>query len=194
MFRRFRAFEAPANLTFKDPDTGHVYKSTTFSSLYTDIIRYRQQNNLEPLEGLREVVENYLCGLPENNGKCQQNTEMSRSFSQYVQGGIALLKNIAYRKFASQREAEERAHQCLKCEFNVFPDKGNFLNYADNIAIMQVGERKTSLDKDLGNCAVCTCVLRSKVHYDGKLNKFSAEELVKLKKVNCWQLKLSGQG
>jgi hypothetical protein len=193
MLRRFRPFEASPIYQFKDPDTGHLYKEPSLKQLYTAIITYRIQNRLDAIEHLKEVVENYLCGLPENCNKCQPNEQLHRSMYTYIKGGVALLKNMFFQKFVTQTEAEKRAEQCVTCEYNVFPDKGPFMAWADEIAISQVGERKCSKDKYLGSCAVCTCVLKSKVHFDGTLEKFPEEELVKLKSVKCWQLKLSGQ-
>lgn len=192
MFRKFRAFEASPTIEFRDPDTGHIYKAQTLTELYKNIVMYRLQNKLEPIELLRETVETYLCSLPENANKCQ-GVEMQRSVMTYVKGGVQLFKNLVFRKYASQAVAEQRAQQCEKCEFNVFPDKKHFMKFADNLAIMQVGERKTSNADKLGNCEVCTCVLKSKVFFAGKLDKFTDEEVVKLKSVKCWQLKLSGQ-
>lgn len=192
MFRKFRAFEASGSIEFRDPDTGHIYKAQTLTELYKVIVLYRQQNNLEPIELLRETVENYLCGLPENTNKCQP-VELHRSVMTYIKGGVHLAKNLIFRRYAVQSVAEERAKQCETCKFNVFPDKGAFIQFADNLAIMQVGERKTSNYDKLGNCEVCTCSLRSKVFFAGVLEPFTDEEVVKLKSVRCWQLRLSNQ-
>lgn len=187
MFKKFKPFEAPSSIEFKDPDTGHIYKSKTYAGLYKDIIQYRAQNNLEQIENLKETVENYICTLPENCNKCT-GVELHRSFYQYIKGGVALVKNIAFRQFASLEVAEKRALQCVSCENNVFPDKDNFLAWSDNIAIMQVGERRSSLHDKLGNCAVCSCPLKSKVFVDGVLPAPTKEEEEGFKKVNCWQL------
>lgn len=192
MFRKFRAFEASPTIEFRDPDTGHTYKAPTLTELYKNIVLYRLQNKLEPIELLRETVETYLCSLPENANKCQA-SEMHRSVMTYVKGGVQLFKNLIFRKYASQAVAEQRAQQCEKCEFNVQLDKSHLMEFADNLAIMQVGERRTSNRDKLGNCEVCTCSLRSKVFFAGALDKFKDEEVVKLKSVNCWQLKLAGQ-
>jgi hypothetical protein len=192
MLKKFKPFEATDNYTFKDPDTGHVYKEKTLKQLYTAITIYRIQNRLEVIEYLNEVVENYLCSLPENCNKCRTE-ELKRSMYLTIQGGIALLKNMFFQKFATQEVAEKRAAQCVTCKFNIFPDRHGFIKYADDIAIKQIGERKVSVEKELGSCEVCTCVLKSKCHFDGKLSKFNEEEVAKFKSVNCWQLKLSGQ-
>lgn len=193
MFLKLKPFQAFSRFEFKDPDTRMLHKAPDLSNLYNLIIRYRAQNNLPPLEALNHVVENYLCSLPENCYKCQENEEVDRKFSAYIRGGVALLKNMFFRRFASQEVAETRAAQCVKCPYNVFPDKGPFLQWADDIAIAQVGDRKVSVTDKLGNCAVCSCVIKSKVFYDGKLDKFPDDQLVKMKSVSCWQLPLAGQ-
>lgn len=192
MFRKFKAFEASVRYEFKDPDTGYFYRAGSLRDLYQQIIKYRSQNQLEPLDHLNLVVENYLCGLPENVNKCTVR-ELNRSIWQTVKGGIQILKNLAYKVYATQAVAEKRSKQCEGCKFNVFPDKDWKTQFGDNIAIMQVGERKTANADKLGSCEVCTCVLRSKVFFAGKLDPFTEEEVVKLKEVDCWQLKLSGQ-
>lgn len=193
MFRKFRAFEASSIFEFVDPDTGFKFKAGKLMDLYKDIILYRQQNNLTPIESLNHVVENYLCSLPENCNKCQENDTITRSFSQYIQGGIALLKNMAFKKYASQHVAETRGAQCSTCRFNVFPDKSGFLAWADDIAISQVGERKVSMASELGSCSVCQCPLRGKIFVADTLPKFPDDQVDKLKSVSCWQLKLSSQ-
>lgn len=192
IFRKFKPFESSGTVEFKDPDTGYVHKGKNLNELYVGIIRYRVQNELDPIENLNEVVENYLCGLPENCNKCH-GVELHRSLYQYIKGGVALLKNMYFQKFAPQSVAEERGRQCVKCVHNVFPDKDMFMGWADDFAIMQVGENKVSMHNELASCEVCTCSLRSKVFFDGELDKFKEDEVAKMKAVNCWQLKLSKQ-
>lgn len=193
MFFRFKAFEAPLFYTFTDPDTGRVFTDSSISSLATSIISYREQNTLPAIDKLKTVIENCTCALPENMHKCQENKEISRSFSEYIKGGIMLLNNKMKKQFASQEVAEARAAQCLTCPNNSFPDKGPFLKWSDEIAIKQVGERRTSIHNLLGNCAVCSCPLRSKVFTADPLPPFSDDQVVELNKVDCWQLKLSNQ-
>jgi hypothetical protein len=192
MFRTFKPFEASGAIEFKDPDNGHIYTNTTLAGLYRDIITYRLQNRLAPIEFLREVVDNYMCGLPCNVGKCKELT-LGRSVVQYLHGGMSLLRNMMFPRFATQAEAESRAAQCVKCPHNTFPDKGPFMAWSDEVAIQQVGERKTSLHNELGNCGVCTCPLRSKVFVAPPLPAFPDNEVQEMRHVKCWQLKLSGQ-
>lgn len=191
-FRKFKAFTASASIEFKDPDTGHIFKAKSLTELYRNIIMYRVQNNMEMIEYLPQVVENYQCGLPCNNGRCEA-MQLERSLSQYIRGGVSLIHNMMFPKFATQEEAEARAKQCAGCPNNVFPDKGAFLKWADDVAIQQVGERRTTRHNELGNCAACSCPLRSKVFIGGPLGKFPANEVEEMKKVGCWQLRLSGQ-
>lgn len=193
MLRRFKAFEAPDHYEFKDPDTGYVMKGPTIVTVINQINQYRAQNGLEILEQLPAVIEEYTCGLPENCNKCQPNTDLHRSIFLYVKGGVQLAKNALFRNFVTQAQAETRGQQCLGCRHNVFPDKTGFPAWADNVAVMQVGDRKVSMEKDLGNCEVCTCLLKSKVFQGGPLPKFPEDQVEKLRDVKCWQLKESNQ-
>lgn len=193
MFKRLRAFEAPHSYVFVDPDTGYKYHTHNQESLVKSIITYRHQNRLPNIEALNAVLENYWCGLPENNGKCQDNKNITRSWSAYIKGGVALLQNLAYRKYASQETADTRSEQCAKCPNNTFPDKGPFIKWSDEIAIQCVGERRSKEHLNIGSCGVCSCPLRAKVFWDSPLPPFPEDQLVELKKVKCWQLKLSNQ-
>ena len=107
-----------------------------------------------------------------------------------MRGGITLLVNLWYDRVASQEVAETRSRQCLGCPNNEFPDKGAFVKWSDEVALASIGEKKTSYHESLGNCKVCSCVLKAKVFYDGAAS-FTEEELREFRKVNCWQLKLS---
>lgn len=192
MLKKFKPFQASGRIEFKDPDTGHIYTAPTTQELHRSIVMYRMQNQLEPIEALPDVVENYMCELGCNVGKCVT-VELKRSWSHYIKGGIALVKNMAFRKYCTQEEAEKRAEQCVACVHNIFPDKGPFVSWVDDIAIQQVGERRTKRHNDLGSCAVCTCPLRSKVFVGTPLPGFPESEAQEMRKVKCWQLKLSSQ-
>lgn len=192
MLRKFKPFEATTNFQFRDPDTGYNHRGKDRAELFRNIISYRLQNELEPIDHLNQVVENYLCGLPENCNKCV-GEELKRGFFTYVKGGVALVKQMIYKEFATQEVAEKRANQCVGCEHNYFPDRGPFIGWIDEIAISTVGERRSAKHDELGECSVCLCPLRSKVFFKGELPKFPEEELVKLRSVKCWQIELAGQ-
>jgi len=159
-----------------------------------DLIRaYRKQNELEPLDFLPAIVEHYQCVQPDNIGRCTPAPQLKRGFIQFVKGGIALLKNVAYKSYASQNEADRRAEICLNCLHNTFPDRGPFVRWADDLAEAAVGDRKSTYHDQLGNCGVCSCLLRSKVFYNGTL-ELTDDELAEMRKVNCWQPALAKKG
>jgi hypothetical protein len=83
-------------------------------------------------------------------------------------------------------EAQVRAQTCFKCPHNVFPDKGEFLAWSDEIAEAATGGRRVVGQEELGNCEICTCPLRAKVF--AKDLKMKVEEREKLPDW-CWQKK-----
>lgn len=175
---------------FKDPDTGYDYQGSSMEDLQDRITRYREQNNLEQLDALHLVIENYMCLLPENVGACEVNRKVHRSIRQYLKGGIAIAKNLLYNKVVSQKAADTRSFQCARCPNNTFPDRSNFVRWSDDIAEAAVGVKKSLYHNQLGNCAVCSCPLRAKVWFGGDI-RLSEEEKTEMAKVDCWQVKLS---
>lgn len=170
---------------FKDPDTGFDYAGSSRADLVRRILAYRIQNKLPQIEALDKVLDNYLCALPENKGKCYR-YKLERGLLPAIKGGIALLENLWFKKTVSQKEADRRSKICAGCKYNIFPDKGKFVEWSDEIAVHSVGEKKSAYHDKLGNCAVCTCPLRAKVWFGGKLtNPADQEEM--MRKVKCWQ-------
>jgi len=187
---KFKAFEAPDKYLFKDPDTGRDFETKTKEEIIKQIVSYRAQNELEPLEYLGVVIDAYMCSMPRYRYKCEPGRPFSRSVFGYISGGIALLKNMFYgdRHMVTQKAADRRASQCIFCKFNVFPDKHGFLKWSDDVAEASTHGRKAKYHDKLGNCEVCSCPLKAKVWYKGH-DRFSNEEIAKFKEVNCWQLK-----
>jgi len=186
----FKPFEGSAEFTFIDPDTNYHYSADSFTSLVSFIVNYRAQNRLKPIVGLGQVINNYLCGLPCNSGKCRQ-AKLKRGFYQYVKGGIALLENLYFGEehMVPQEEADRRALICLECKFNVIVDKGPFIRWSDDLALACVGNRKSTYHDALGNCEGCSCCLRAKVFFKGPF-KLSKKEVSEMRAANgkCWQL------
>ena len=57
------------------------------------------------------------------------------------------------------------------------------------IALHSVGDRKVTLQDQLGHCDGCSCVLKAKVHYGGEINLSSEEEeVIRCCNPDCWQL------
>lgn len=190
--RQLKPFEAFTSFRFKDPDTGYEHTGRNFRDLLKNIISYRAQNLLEPIEELASVVETHICGFPENCNKCKP-MELHRSFYTTIKAGIILIKKKLFKEYVSQEVADRRADQCIRCPHNVFPDKDEFVKWADENAIEMIGARRSKHHDILGNCGACGCPLRAKVFLGGKFPKFKKHEVEQMKKVGCWQLRESGQ-
>lgn len=195
VFLRFKPFQAPARFVYRDPDTSQVMQANTKPELVQLIVAYRAQNRLEPIERIDLFLENYWCNLPENAYKCAKVEVLPRGLFATIKGGMVVLKNYFYKRFAPQETADLRARQCTRCPFNITPgmipaaDRDAFIEYANKVAEASVGERKSTYHEELGECAACGCPLRAKVFYEGELS-FRDDQLVKLKSAKCWQLAL----
>jgi len=187
---RFKPFAAPKRFVFKDPDTGFHYEEATEKDLIRRIVHYRAQNELPPIEHLDLVLANYWCGLPENEGSCQPYGKLKRGIIAYIKGGIALLETIAYPRehIVTQEQADKRAEKCLGCVYNVFPDKGAFVRWSDDIAEASVGDLRAKHYESLGNCEVCSCTLKAKVWYKGSMGLDEKQKEI-MREVDCWQPK-----
>lgn len=185
---KFKAFQVPSRYVFKDPDTGREFSGKDMKELFDQIIPYREQNRLPTIDALDHVIENYLCHLPENSGKCEARN-LKRGWWQYLKGGISLLENLAYGKenMVEDSIAEERAKICIGCPNNVFPDKGGFLKWSDELAEAATGGRRIPSYDKIGNCSACSCVLKAKTFFKGPF-KLTDKEKSKLPDF-CWMLK-----
>lgn len=171
---------------FKDPDTGYMYSEPTKKELIIRINAYRSQNKLEKIENLSFIIENYLCSLPENTGKCVP-VQTNRGILGYIKGGIALTKAVAYDKFVTKDVAEKRASICFSCPHNQMPINATWLN--KKIYHIIGDDKKTSHDQNLGECEICSCPLRAKVHYGGEI--VLSESMNNQLPDFCWQKKKS---
>lgn len=186
-FTKFKPFASPKRYVFVDPDTGHSYSGKDKKELFFTILSYREQNNLPPIEALDTVLENYWCSLPENTGLCER-VKLRRGWLPTIRGGVALLENLFYGKgnLLLPEQAEKRAQICIKCPHNVFPDKGAFIKWSDEIAEASTGGLRCASYDKLGNCEICTCPLRAKIFY--KKAQMTDEESAKAPDF-CWAVK-----
>ena len=187
-FLRFLPFQTSSVWRFKDPDTGYMHAANSRPDLVRSIVSYRANNRLAPIEQLESVLENYLCGLPENCGRCEQKL-IKRGFLTYLKGGISLLEWVLFPAdhTTDRATAEARAAQCVQCPYNVFPDKGPFLRWSDELALEMVGDKRVLQHELLGNCEVCSCILKASVWYKGD-PKLAPAERKKAESVKCWKL------
>lgn len=186
---RFKPFTPPKRFAFKDPDTGKMYEAPNEIELVKQIIQYRVNNNLEPIEQLQAIIQHYLCSLPENDGKCED-VKLKRGFVPSIKGGILLLTNYMYDAFATQAVADARSDICASCPLNQDTEKDLLTKTGDFIAINMVGDRKSRNHDKLYTCMGCGCPLKGKVFYQGKVS-LTEEQLGKMSDANsnCWQVK-----
>lgn len=191
-FFRLRPGNSPARFVFVDPDTRRVFEAPSYKALAEHVTSYRLQNELEAIRYLPQVIEDFWCRLPENMGKCQP-MKLPRNLTTIVKGGVTLLWKKITGGFVDETIANYRGRICSKCPFNVFPDKGPFLKWQDDAALVLTGKSPAELKKistyheQLGNCAVCTCNLKAKIWVTGPFDP-SSEEQEKMRTVQCWQL------
>lgn len=174
---------------FPDPDTGRMHIGKSIQDLAATIRVYRAQNELPEIEYLEAVIEHYLCKCREHIGACEAGKPLKRGIVPFIKGGLLLLKNLAYNQFVTQEEADKRGNICMECPLNQFPDKTDFVKWSDDLALMTIGNRKSSNHDKLGTCIGCGCPLRCKVWFGGKI-KLTKKEEDKIKPINprCWQL------
>lgn len=193
MFYKFKAFCGAKRWYFPDPDnTDHMHEGATRAELVRNIVFYRSQNQLPFIEELHTVLDSYLCSRAENIGACSP-LPLRRGLYGFLRGGVALISNVWYNKTVSQEEADRRSEICKDCINNVFPDKGPFIKWSDEMAVASVGDKKSKYHDDLGNCEICTCPLRAKVWFDEKITLTSKEKQAMKESTSgrCWQLKVS---
>lgn len=185
---KFNPFQAPVRYVFVDPDTGREFVGKTKEDLVVHIRNYRTQNELDEIDYLDMAIDDYLCRLPENAGKCGE-MELKRGWFEWSTGAFNVIKNVFFgdKNIVDQSEAERRSKICLGCPYNIFPDRDNFIKFADGLAEAQTQGRKVSEHEKLGSCEVCTCSLRSKVFFKGPFLLRQAQK-DKMKAVGCWQV------
>lgn len=192
-------------IRFVDPDTQFAYDRLyrNFEELEAHVTQHRDQNKLPPIEDFRRVWENWICNEPGMEGKCcPVSADIERSFEQYVAGAKAFVRRaFSKNKLASAIDAEKRAARCADCTQNL-ANIGHRMSqfYTDKFMLHQTGGKRTSLDSRLYTCKICTCLLRSKVHYPAKevAASLSDTEVGRLSRepksistgqpLRCWQL------
>lgn len=206
MLRFLKAEVGPVGgIRFVDPDTNFKYDKsyTTFESLAAHVVEHRKQNKLPPIEDFRTVWENWMChefGMEEKC--CPVSEEISRTFEQYIAGAKAYVRRIfSKHKLVDASESERRAKVCFECDQNLVNTGHTMAQfYSDRFMRHQTGGKTTSLDKKLFTCKICTCLIRSKVHYpsaevavslsDTEVGRLAREpKSIRTKqKLRCWQL------
>lgn len=190
---------------FIDPDTHFVYDKgySNFEELEKHVSEYRKQNKLSKIEEFRSVWEHWICNEFGMESKCcGVSADIERSFEQYLSGAKAYVRRLLSKSnFVTKEQAEARAAVCVDCDQNL-ANIGHRMSqmYTDRFMIHQTGGKRTSFDSKLFTCKICTCLLRSKVHYPSKevAASLSDTEVGKLTRtprsvstghpLKCWQV------
>lgn len=132
---------------------------------------------------------------------CPVSADIARTFEQYVKGAKAWIRTAFKKeKWVGQQQADQRAAVCADCTQNLV-NIGHRMSkfYTDQFMIHQTGGKKTPFDNKLFTCKICTCLLRSKVHYsteevaksltDTELGQLSRlpKSIVNGQPIRCWQ-------
>lgn len=191
-------------IRFVDPDTKFEYNKPyrTFEDLAAHVKQYRDQNKLLPIEEFRAVWENWICHEFEmEKNCCVVSADIERTFEQYIAGAKAYVRRLfSKEKFVSKEIADRRAGICVDCTQNLH-NIGHRMSqfYTDRFMLHQTGGKRTKHDDKLFTCKICTCLLRSKVHYPikevaeslsdtevGRLNR-EPRSISTGQKLQCWQ-------
>lgn len=206
MLRLLNAQVGPVGgIRFIDPDTQFEYSKPyrNFEELEAHVIDHRTQNKLPLIDDFRQVWENWICHQFGMEDKCcPVDSDIERTFEQYIAGAKAYVRRLfSKEKFVTPQDAEKRAAICVDCNQNLV-NIGHRMSqfYTDRFMLHQTGGKKTPLDDKLHTCKICTCLLRSKVHYpakevaeslsDTEIGRLSREprSLKNGQKLRCWQL------
>lgn len=120
-----------------------------------------------------------------------------RSISQWWSGtkAFALLNSreaAGHDVLVSPEKSAQRAAVCVSCEpHNEVPtDLGWLEKWANGKMRQRIGDSTTPHDEKLGVCKLCSCELRTIVHFDADILRqtTSASTLTKLPE-HCWKRK-----
>lgn len=172
-----------------------VEQTSTHFEAYTleDVLRKVHDNltaNGHPVpENLKALVCDYICRhVPEKFciGDAENRPRIrALTMFQIMEFTSLLFKRFTVSRdkfFVAQPEAVRRAGICAKC-----PENNRTIcttcNGLKPWAAKMVANRKTNLDKILGVCTICGCVLSAKIHVALEYLKGSGKTVYPL---NCW--------
>jgi hypothetical protein len=167
----------PGGWYYVQPESGRIFKHYSHDSFFDEIRAHRlaQGYPIEPdwqAEIEDEICRTHpewalrVCNRVERHGLERRPLSLAamQSFINVVAawiGGAVLGRRV----WVEQEEADRRAAICAQCDLNV-AISGSCAACADQFGkvLAIVGSRKTALDKDLGACSLCGCLLRVAVH------------------------------
>lgn len=180
-----------------------VFQATSRDELLQKIENYERANGMAPTPNLAGEIESWICYQPGNERRCLGVMHRGRKALEYAAGTVAYLtaKMMGDRAFIDEATATRRAKVCANCPHNLLNENDSKLQYYTDEAMKeQIGDRKTEHDDKLFTCAICSCLLRAKVHFSREIVNRSLPHRVRLalprgrfrgkdgRLLTCWQL------
>lgn len=193
MFLKTKDTVPPGGFIYRQPETGHLMKGTTFRELLAKVATHRNNNRIETTSRLSDEIEQAICARlsPEDqHAHCKDGLPSRKTISwrevdrflgtmaAWAQGGL---------KLVSQEEAERRAAICEKCPLNIGLHGCGMCRMALNEAREKILKRGTSHDSSLKACGVCGCDNKLQVHVPLNVLKSRQQEGLSYPDF-CWKI------
>ena len=175
--REDRAID-PKYIDFIHPETGYYFggrinekgEKTPYSDvadLLSHIHAYCDENDLKQLSDVEYLVHNYLCSKSHIRSICRKLPQLERNLGQRIMGGLNLIWRLQNSAswYVDSLTAERRARMCVQCPRNKMFSKNSLERFEERMMKKATGDRTTKQDHMLHNCSVCSCNLRSAVHW-----------------------------
>lgn len=198
----------PPIYRFRDElDPPNDFQDLQLNTLLARVIQFRHENKLADIPYLAQIViHQTMLSDPIYEQHIEwyvPDVQVQLSAKQYILAGLMFLSAQATpdaQLYVDQEVAEARALVCVNCPRNVPKVNGRTVEdpgLAQSKFVQLSKGRTTSVDGMLGLCGVCTCVLKAKVHFDGKfVRSSSTKELLQQftqeyvgrngKPMHCW--------
>lgn len=201
-------------IDFVDPDDGFVYdeyfdtktkvrrKYKSISELMTHVKTRRRVKGYKEIEGLKTLIEGWLCSKPEFEARCRAPEKANRTLGQKLKLGLSVVKTLAAgaKWYVPRDHANKRASMCAKCPYNRDVEKTSLEKIENKVMSHGTSGRTTNYDHQLNECEKCGCPLKSKVHFVwnfirentsmGMVQNLPKNELdLNGKSFTCWMLR-----
>lgn len=182
--------------TYYDPDLEQIVEHYGMLDDFADVVNsLRETNGLEALPDMQDRVEKYIC---ENSppGFCNGPVEarpMSRTLTvSKIATFTRTLVQILRSKLANEEiynpDPNKAAEICAACPLN----KKHLCSSCTGLEVLARrllrATQTTPLDRNLGACEACGCMLRVKVHFNPKVlrDATSKTDEKRYPKDYCW--------
>lgn len=173
---------------YEVPETRTQFEHPDLMAMLRLILAHYRANLLPPPGDLRARVEDYMCARLPDDFCMGRGLRAARAITvSQIRDFTRLMYRRARDKdfFVDQAEATRRAGVCRDCPNNRHEICSTCTGLKEFVAGLLV-HRKTSLDKYLGVCSSCGCVLSAKIH----VNRDRLRELPSFKPEDypgkCW--------